>query len=177
MTSGHDLSRRRILTGAAWTAPAIVVASATPSYAGSPPGDPNVTAIVQPTADADNTLPVTIRFQNSGPGSTGLLVVDVFLTTNLAQVNGTLSTADPTSVSQGWQFQGATGSVQRRILTFANALGIPGTTDPLSPTMSVLSFNYTVVPSPTTGQSSGDISVFFDRINGPRPTNAEGAWL
>ena len=131
MQERNEISRRRVVAGAAWAAPAIVVASSAPAWAGST-GDPNVTAFVEPTADANNALPVTISFQNSGTGDTGLLIIDVFFTTNLAAVNGTLSdaapTLDPTSVSAGWAYDSVRGTIQRRIFTFTHSrVRPPGT--------------------------------------------------
>jgi hypothetical protein len=179
MPEHHEISRRRVVTGAAWAAPVIVVASAAPAVAGSAT-PPNVTTVVEPAVHSGTTLPVTVRFQNSGTQSTGVTVIDVFFTTNLAAASGEVSDAAPvideTASSAGWTYDAVRGTVQRRIFTFTRALGIEGATGP-TPAETVLAFSITVVPAEPLDTSAGSISVFFDVVtNGDRPDNGVGAW-
>ena len=72
-----DLTRRRTLATAAWAAPAVAVATATPAYAGSP-GAPAITTSdvvgVRRTTGDTGRIDVTATFTNNGTAATALSV-------------------------------------------------------------------------------------------------------
>lgn len=67
------LSRRRLVQGAAWSAPVIVVATATPGHAAAVSGAPTVvvttvTGVRRTAAGQTNRIDAAVTFTNNGPG-------------------------------------------------------------------------------------------------------------
>lgn len=154
-------SRRRLLHGAAWTAPAIVLATAAPSFAAS--GRANVTATVTPTADADGKLPVTIEFRNRNTGSTGQANVFVRFTPNPA--SGTVEPNSATEVTNGWTSIGSSSDPSRPNFTFVSPTGIPGASTPDG--IAESSFSFVVTVNPGAGElSAGTITVSATFVDG-----------
>ena len=164
-------SRRRILHGAAWTAPAIVLATAAPAFAAS--GRANVTSFVLPTADVDGKLPVTIQFRNRNTGSTGQTNVFVRFTPNPA--SGTVQPDSATDVTNGWRSIGSSSDPTKPNFTFVSATGIPGASTPDGIAESSFSFVVTVLPATPSGVSAGTITVAATLTEGDF-TGVTGTW-
>lgn len=169
-------SRRTVLRGAAWSAPAIVIATAAPAYAAS--GAASITQTVSGVVDSGTlVMTTTVDFLNSNTGATTATVV-VRLGASAGQVSG----AAPGAVSPGWAFVSSTpaGSAAIRWYTFSGT--IPGATDasgPSSVAASVLSFTVPVeaanLPGPV---SAGTIwsTVTVPAPASVTPVEARGAW-
>ncbi|WP_323792012.1 hypothetical protein [Nocardioides sp.] len=143
--------RRTVLRGAAWTAPAIVLATAAPATAAS--GDAQVTTTVTPTNDAGGTLRVSMRFDSAGPASTGPTTVYV----TCLPTPGTVEPTEPTSVSSGWLAGPvtATDTGDGQVFSFTSADGIRGIPGGVAATF--LFFDVVVTPHPVLG-SAGSIT-------------------
>jgi hypothetical protein len=141
MTQDTSTSRRTLVMGAAWTAPAIVLASAAPAMALSTPvSGPIVSTSVEPTTDNGATMPVSVTFSNPYNTAIGAISVTVQLSFNPASGRGVNPSASPSIVTAGWVHTGSAGSNQNRSISFTNASGIPAATSPESPATLNLSF-------------------------------------
>lgn len=174
MTRSSRPHRRALIKGAAWTAPAIVLATAAPATAAS--GAADVITTIPPTMDTyngpgeDGTLPVLINFTNTNTGSTGSVSITV---TFLGVIAGV--TADrPTDVSPGWSFVSpAEGNQFNRRFTFMNPVGIAGAGTPTGTAESSLAFTIRTVTATTT--SNGAITTTATAASGQiRP--GSGSW-
>ena len=149
MTAEPLPHRRAILRGAAWTAPAIVLATAAPATAAS--GDAQVTTTVTPTRDAGSTLRVSMRFDSAGPDSTGLTTVYV----TCRPTAGSVEPTEPTSVSSGWTAGpvAPTDPSGGQVFSFTSPDGIRGIPGGVAATF--LFFDVVVTPAPVVGSSGG----------------------
>lgn len=153
MTIDPRPHRRTVLRGAAWTAPAIVLATAAPAAAMSG-GEARVTTRITPTMDdAGRTLRVSMQFDNSAPGSTG--VTTIFVT--CLPTAGVVDSTPPTGVSTGWVAGTpvATDVGNGQVFPFTSATGIRGI--PVGVAATFLFFDVKVGPDSVL-QSSGTIS-------------------
>lgn len=169
-------SRRTVLKGAAWTAPAIVLATAAPAFAAS--GAASITQTVSGVVDNGTLLmTTTVNFLNTNTGATTAGVV-----VRLGATAGGVSGAVPTAVSDGWSFVGATpeGSAAIRWYSFSGT--IPGATSASgasSTRASVLSFTVAVEAANLPGTvSAGSIwsTVTVPEPASVTPVEARGGW-
>lgn len=163
-------TRRHVLKGAAWSAPAIVLATAAPSYAAS--GRANVTTIVLPTADADGKLPVTLEFRNRNTESTGR--TNVFVRFTPYPASGMVEPNSAVEVTNGWTSIGSSPDPTMPNFTFVSATGIPGASTPDGIAVSSFSFEVTVLPG-AGGLSAGTITVAATLGQGDF-TGTTGTW-
>lgn len=123
MSDARRPDRRTLLKGAAWSAPAIVVATAAPAMAASGPA--MVTTRITPTMDdAGHNLFVSMQFDNVNTGGTGLTTIFV----SLLPATGVVDPIPPTGVSNGWVAGPSTPTSvgNGRVFPFTSATGIPG---------------------------------------------------
>ncbi|WP_139977447.1 hypothetical protein [Nocardioides litoris] len=135
----HGSSRRTVLKGAAWAAPAIVVATAAPAMAASGPALV-VTTINAVRPSSNTTVNVTVSFSNSNTGGTGNTYTDV----TVSQPTGNTS-ATPTNVmGTNWSFESVQGTPtnQLKVWRFRNTEGIPGVATATSPPGVTSSFSF-----------------------------------
>ncbi len=167
--SDHDAgtSRRRVIKGAVWTAPAIVIATAAPAFAASGPAA--VTTTVRPATHSDTKLPITIDFLNRNTGATGLTNVFVKFTPTA----GTVTKSSVADVAPGWTFNGSSNDAAAPTLAFSHATGIAGAPTASGTATTTLSFTATVVP--VAGQSAGTIAVSVSPSTGSI-TGGNGGW-
>lgn len=145
--------RRTVLRGAAWTAPAIVLATAAPAAAMSG-GEARVTTRITPTMDdAGHNLRVSMQFDNSAPGSTGVTTIYVTCLPNPG--SGVVDPTPPTGVSTGWVAGTPTPTGNGQVFPFTSAEGIRGIPGGVAATF--LFFEVKVGPDSVFG-SSGSIS-------------------
>ncbi|WP_323793744.1 hypothetical protein [Nocardioides sp.] len=163
-------SRRRVLKGAAWTAPAIVLATAAPTYAAS--GRAAVTTLVLPATHTHGVLSVTIDFINRNTESTGLTTAIV--TCSPTPGSGTVVRNSATRVTNGWQFIGSGNSTTAPTFSFSRDQGIDGAPTADSTATTRLHFRLEVLPNEV-GQSAGTISVQTIRARGDA-TGGSGTW-
>lgn len=101
----QPIQRRTVLTTSAWLAPAVVVATAAPAYAGSRPTPPLVTTAVSTAFSTAvingverNYLDVTALFTNEGGDPTTAMTA----TANVEAVVGALRTIVVYDTDPGW---------------------------------------------------------------------------
>ncbi len=136
--STQGSSRRTVLKGAAWTAPAIVLATAAPAVALS--GAANITQSASGVLDRPSlTMRTTIAYVNANTGATTATTTVV-----LRSSAGQIGAGDPTAVSAGWAFVSVTpvGSAGIRTYTFSGV--IPGAPSATSTQSSSLAFTVAV---------------------------------
>ncbi|WP_323792623.1 hypothetical protein [Nocardioides sp.] len=164
-------SRRSVLKGAAWTAPAIVLASAAPAFAAS--GAASITQTVVGVLDRPNLkMTTTVDYNNLNTGATTATAI-----VTLRSSAGQIATGDPSFVSDGWTFSGVTpaGSAFIREYTFNGA--IPGAPDASSTQPSSLVF--TVGVEPAVGGLVGgsiDVTTSVPPPAGITPNPVRGPW-
>ena len=163
-------SRRTVIGGAAWAAPAIVVAAAAPAFAASGPA--SVTTTVRPASDANGRLPITIDFLNRNTGSTRLTTVIVTLTPT--PLFGSVTPGSAVDVTGGWTFLGSGNSTTAPTFSFSKSTGIDGAATSTGTATTTLSFAVTVVPNQL-GQSAGTIDVIVSPGNGS-VASGDGLW-
>jgi hypothetical protein len=172
----QQISRRRVVAGAAWGAPAIVVASAVPAMALSGPA--NVLITIPPTADSGGTLTVEAEFVNRNTGATGLITTAFFFTptTGLGSVPAQTPTINSTGTTPGWTFTGQNNDSSDKSFSFSRAApGIPGAPDATSTSDPVmLSFTITVTPG-ALDTSAGQIRTLSVVQSGSAP-QANSLW-
>jgi hypothetical protein len=175
--SEKHLSRRRVVAGAAWTAPAIVVASAVPAYALSGPA--NVLITFGPTSRTGDQLSVDMEWVNRNTEPTGLMTTAVYFTPTIGF--GTIPKLDPVidagASTPGWTFVGSNNNEADRSFSFTRAApGIPGAPDALGVSDPVvLSFTITVTPNVAT-LSAGQIRT-LSVVSSGSMGQANSAWV
>lgn len=97
MSSSVQPTRRSVLKGAAWTAPVIVVATATPALAAT--GAANLSVAVQSATSAGNPRVLTVQSLITNTGSLASTALTVRLTVALNNANQALV---PTASAQGY---------------------------------------------------------------------------
>lgn len=124
--SHTPVSRRTLAKGAAWTAPALVIVSATPAMAGSPGGcsDCTVTlaaggASTAAVVNNTGTLIVAGAFTASALGCTGLVAAGVATTTN-----ATLTMSDGATYTTTLNL--GVGPMVAGVVALANGVAFPG---------------------------------------------------
>ncbi|MGA8847738.1 MAG: hypothetical protein WB471_14080 [Nocardioides sp.] len=161
--------RRAVLRGAAWTAPAIVLATAAPATAAS--GGAQVTTRISPTTDdPGHNLHIAIQFDNSGPGSTGRTTVHV----TCLPTTGVVDPTPPSAVSSGWVAGKPTPTDlgNGQIFPFTSADGIRGIPSGVAATF--LFFDVKVGPDSVL-QSAGTITTSAVPTSGT-VVDGVGAW-
>jgi hypothetical protein len=128
------ISRRRIVKGAAWTAPVIVMASAAPAIAASPPVV--TTTGIAGTGGLSTTETVNMTFNNAG-GAASVLSATVTVTPT-AVVGGSLTVPTSTTLATNWTNTTPTSSGTGFTTTFTRNDGIA-----VSPGTRTLSFQFT----------------------------------
>lgn len=153
-----QLSRRRVLKGAAWSAPAIVLATAAPAIAASGPA--SVTTLAFASREG-NVLDVVLTFVNQNTGSTGLTTVAVFFesTVPAEQIVPHNPTIDTDASTLPWTFTGTGGTSPERSFSFSlPAPGIPGAPTATGPgPAQTLAFSILVPVDLVVGVSFGTI--------------------
>ncbi len=163
--------RRSVLKGAAWTTPAIVLATAAPAMAASGPASVAQSAVG--VVDRPNLkMTTTVSFSNANTGAAPATVE-----VRVAASAGGISADDPTGVTGGWSFTGATpvGSAAIRTFTFMGT--IPGAATATSTQASSLGFTVGVTTA-VGGLVSGNLRV-TTVVTSPAtvtPNPAVGAW-
>ncbi len=125
MTKDHEtapdapgISRRAVVRTAghaAWMAPAIVAASAAPSFAASGPAAISTTVT---GSRSEGMLTVTVTLTNANTGAAGPTALSVGVTP--LPNGGTVLSADPTMVSaDGWSFDSRSGNSGGRTYFFS----------------------------------------------------------
>jgi hypothetical protein len=132
----HGFSRRRALKGAAWSVPAITLATATPAYAGSSTPPDIVTAMTAVINGGRVTHTVTLI--NNGDQPTANLVVNLVLTMTATTAFVTTGGAVGHAYDQIQEIQGGTSlwTLESHVLT----LGSGPTATPADPDELALSF-------------------------------------
>lgn len=165
-------NRRAVLKGAAWTAPAIVLATAAPAFAAS--GAASITQAVSGVVDDDTLLmTTTVRYVNANTGATPATAI-----VRLSASAGRVATGDPTSVGPGWAFVGVTpvGSAAIREYTFAGT--IAGADSPSTSDQTDLVFTVLVETASVAELSAGTIRT-TTTVNAPatvNPNPTTGGW-
>lgn len=167
----HLTSRRRVIKGAAWAAPVIVMASAAPAFAASGPA--SVSTTVLPATDSGGRLPVTINFLNRNTESTGLTTVIVTFTPTPGF--GSVTKDEAFEVTPGWNYLGSGNSTTAPTFSFSRAAGIDGAASSTGTATTTLSFEVGVVGN-ALGQSAGTISVSIIPTRG-NTAGGSGAWV
>lgn len=163
-------TRRHVLKGAAWSAPAIVLATAAPSFAAS--GRAAVTTLVLPATHTHGELSVTIDFVNRNTGSTGLTTTIVTFTP--APGFGSVVPDSATRVTNDWRFIGSGNSTTAPTFSFSRTQGIDGAPTATTTATTRLYFRLRVEPN-AAGQSAGTISTMTIVREGDT-TAGRGSW-
>lgn len=128
----HGSSRRAVLKGAAWTAPAIVVATAAPAMAASLQ---SVLAFVPPTTATRNAV-TNVLSVNSNLANAGAPTVGLKFTVTLTPTSGNLNGATAEPLAGYTITDGATSANGRQfVYTATTQLGTLGTRN-FAPTFS-----------------------------------------
>jgi hypothetical protein len=163
-------SRRAVLRGAAWGAPAIVVVAAAPAVAASGPA--SVTTAVSAVRNPNNVT-VTIVLSNANTGTTGpiTLALTAAPTVGTAANNANVRPAS----SEGWTYVDRTnGPDGARIYNFTNATGVPAqqtSSGPAGTSTLVARFGINDVD----GASAGSLSVAVGVTSGSA-SGGSGSW-
>lgn len=153
MTEARRSSRRTVLKGAAWGAPAIVVVSAAPAMAASGPAV--VTTAISGSVTG-TTLSVSVVLTNANTIASGLTNVTVTVTPTAVtggSITGTNASVAGTSTA-GWTGgTGTAGTGGARSFAFSNATGVPGAATPTGTASSTLNFTVAYLGGLQTGGS------------------------
>ncbi len=154
-------SRRKILKGAAWTAPVVVMASAAPAFAASGPAA--LTTRIE-AYDGGGKLTVIPTITNANTGAAGHTTLAITATPTV----GTISDADPVLLSSGAGFvfvsrTAGPGPARNYLFETAN---VPGASSPTG--TAPVAFAFEVPVTGPANQSSGTITAV------PTPTNGNG---
>lgn len=161
------ISRRTALTGAAWTAPVVVVASAAPAYAASGL-DPTVVVTVERLIPGPDVCQYNYTFNNLGDPTTAFNHTDAF--TRIMSV-GRVEVATPDT---GWTVTGGDGDAMQTFTVVKDDGVLPSgvTTHTVTYTATALSqpntplTGYTasllITANPTPGIGSTTMSGFED---------------
>ncbi|WP_323791930.1 hypothetical protein [Nocardioides sp.] len=165
-------SRRKVLKGAAWTAPVVVMASAAPAFAVSGPAA--LTTIIEEAynevRDEVTVLTVITEVTNANTGSPGA-VTTVF---TVLPTGGTITDADPTVLNLGAGFvfvSKAAAGVGGYSYTFTNG-NFPGAPDATSTISRAFAFAV-----PVTGLSAGGVNVVTTPTTGASAPAIGRAWI
>ena len=160
--------------GAAWTAPAIVIASAAPAAALSGPA--NVVTVISPPTRNGPNLTVNLQFTNRNTGSTGLMTCAVYFDPTIGTVQATAPTINALSTA-GWTYNGTGGISPERSFSFSRpAPGIPGAATATG-TGPPITLNITVKVDPVQGAASAGTIRTLNVVSSGNMTAANSAWV
>lgn len=173
-TNVHQPHRRSVLKGAAWAAPAIVVATAAPALAAS--ADALVTINIPTTANNGTNLPVQVTFTNVNTRSTGQTDLAIVFTPGVGQGSVDADAPAFTTNDAGWTNQGNTLNTLTgaRTFNFRSTTGIPGAATVTGTAVSTLVFQVKVTQA--NGASSGGISASATPARGSVLPFLTGSW-
>lgn len=169
--SAHGISRRRVMQGAAWATPAVIIATAVPAFAnGSGTTAPAVITTSYSGAAAGGTVTAT-RVDNGSQYS--LLTVTIVITVNKIPGNGGSNNQyfDVTASASGWNVavnNNLEGRAQAKLSTTASitltrtitldntdGIGLTWTTTNVASVVSAVArATYGIAPSTTVGTTA-----------------------
>lgn len=171
MTHQPSVSRRKIVTNAAWAAPAIVVATAAPAMALS--GRANV-ALTMTATRSGNLLTVNLSGINRNTENTGLTTTVVYVNPEVGDVPAQTATINSMGSSPGWRTDASTGGPTRRAFGFTRDNGYDGA--PTSTGTATTSLSFTITVTPAAGLlSSGTLDTLTVRQRGD-VTDTDSLW-